>query len=219
MTAAWVSFTRTVLQNGCVWNVDSSFCWCQYCRRQKLFGTWGTTGWERFVHHGTTCCKQAWLSRGWFCRWCGRDGDSGNFEAAHGIYGERNCSFLFKPSYCECGWQLAGWKNFNFSSCGPCWAVCTQQLVRYFIKLFGHWMEIHDLIWKFLIVCPAWGCVSDLENAACSWMLGQIRDFGRHYEGLPPCCKRHLKLDIPSDESSTDRDASSSDENIGDFTD
>jgi hypothetical protein len=76
------------------------------------------------------------------------------------------------------------------------------------MELLGPWMEIHDLIWKFLIVCPAWGCSSDEEQSACAWMIEQIRDFGRHDEGLPPFCKRHLRLNIP-DDTSTATDSSS----------
>jgi len=153
-------------------------CWCRCCLGRMVPGPWGSRGWERFVPEGTRCCEEAWLARGWFCRWCGKDGDTGTFEAARGIYGGISRDFMDMPSWCECGWELRGWVNYNLASCGSCWWACTQQLVAFFLKLLGPWSEIHDNIFLCLIEGPCWAARPADEEADILWMLEQIREFG-----------------------------------------
>ena len=125
---------------------------------------------------GQTCCTDAWLTRGWFCRWCGRDETTGFSEASSGIYGGLFWGFVDHPSYCECGWELQGWTNFNLASCGSCWWVCTKQLAGRLLQLFGPWSDIHDSIWMCLIESPTWGVAREDAVAARAWMLDRVRE-------------------------------------------
>ena len=127
---------------------------------------------------GTRCCEQAWLARGWFCRWRGKDSDTGTFEAARGIYGGISRDFMDMPSWCECGWELRGWVNYTLASRGSCWWVCTQQLVAFFLKRLGPWSEIHDNTFLCLIEGPCWAARPADEEADILWILEQIREFG-----------------------------------------
>ena len=157
--------------------------------------SWEGTRWyrirgrKRFLDDADRCCEPAWLSRGWCCRSCGKTGDAGSFQAACGIYGGRFWARAYMPSGCECGWELKGWNNFNWASCGSCWWVCTVQLVSRLMELLGPWSEIHDCIWLCLIESPQWGV--DLEEAMLAQLilLAQVREYGRFAETVPALCK------------------------------
>ena len=95
-------------------------CWCRSCTIREVPGPYGSPGWELFVPEGQTCCTEAWLARGWFCRWCGKDETTGYCEAASGIYGGLFWDVYDHQSYCECGWELHGWTNLSLASCGSC---------------------------------------------------------------------------------------------------
>ena len=165
-------------------------CWCPSCRFEKVPGPYGRRGWEAFVPRGQVCCTEAWLARGWFCRWCGRDEETGSKQVARGIYGGLYWDFFECPSFCECGWELRAWGNFNLASCGSCWWICTLQLkARLFRLLGGGWSPIHELIWMFLIEAAQWGCDQKEAAAARTWMLARIRDYGRQSAGQAPLCQ------------------------------
>ena len=151
-------------------------CWCRSCTIRQVPGPYGSPGWELLVPEGQTCCTEAWLARGWFCRWCGKDETTGYCEAASGIYGGLFWDFDDHPSYCECGWELQGWTNFNLASCGSCWWVCTKQLAGRLLQLFGPWSDIHDSIWMCLIESPTWGVAREDAVAARAWMLDRVRE-------------------------------------------
>ena len=125
------------------------WCWCRRCRRKKVPGAYrrSTPGeaepWVR------TCCLDSWLSRGWFCRWCGRDQDSGREGVVQGIYGNRQGAEVHRPYKCSvCGTSLPS--TINSGSCRACYWVLTRQLVRRLVARFGRWSEIHDSIFCFL---------------------------------------------------------------------
>ena len=167
-----------------------SDCWCRSCRYAKVPGPYGGRGWERLVPEGQACCTEAWLGRGWFCRWCGRDEETGSKQAARGIYGGLSWDFFDCPSSCECGWELRAWGNFNLASCGSCWWICTLQLkARLFRLLGGGWSHIHELIWMFLIEAPQWGCDREEAVAARTWLLARIREYGLQSAGQAPLCQ------------------------------
>ena len=132
-------------------------CWCSQCRRSHVPGPYGWPAEEWSAHQVRSCCKDSWLADGWFCRWCGRDERSGFQKASWGIYGSGYRLTKKTLGWCECGWKFCQrWNYFNWSSCGSCWMVITHQLVKLFLKLFGPWEEVHDLIFKFLIDSPSW---------------------------------------------------------------
>jgi len=167
-----------------------SDCWCRSCRFVRVPGPYGRRGWERLVPEGQACCTEAWLARGWFCRWCGRDEETGSKQAARGIYGGLSWDFFDCPSSCECGWELRAWGNFNLASCESCWWICTLQLKASLIRLLGGgWSQIHELIWMFLIEAPQWGCGRKEAVAARTWMLARIRNYGLQSEGQAPFCQ------------------------------
>ena len=171
--------------------VHEARCWCYVCRFKKVPGPYGRPGWEALVPSGQSCCKEAWLARGWFCRWCGRDEATGSKQAARGIYGGLINSFYDCPDFCECGWELRAWGKFNLASCGSCWWVCSLQLNTWLCRLLGGgWSSIHELIWMFLIEAAQWGCDKQEAAATRNWLLARIRDYRRPSSGPASRCQR-----------------------------
>jgi hypothetical protein len=62
-------------------------CWCRQCRRSHVPGPYGWPAEESSAHQVRSCCKDSWLADGWFCRWSGRDEQTGSEQASWGIYG------------------------------------------------------------------------------------------------------------------------------------
>jgi len=125
------------------------WCWCRRCRRKKVPGAYRRSSPGEAEPWVRTCCLDSWLSRGWFCRWCGRDQDSGREGAVQGIYGNRQGAEVHRPYKCNiCGTSLPS--TINSGSCRACYWVLTRQLVRRLVARFGRWSEIHDSIFCFL---------------------------------------------------------------------
>jgi len=171
-------------------------CWCRRCRRTLMPGPYG---WLWPADDVRFCCRDSWLARGWFCRWCGRDDHSGTELATWGVYGSRSSDIHVAPSWCECGWELQGWRYFNWASCGSCWTVCTRQLVHRLWELLDYWSEPHELIFAFLVDTPAYTLPQHEQKAACDWVLGQIRDMGRRFDFVPPVRTDNFQLLIPGE--------------------
>ena len=152
---SWNAFSNT--STDCrldLWPAEGGgeICWCRRCRRRHVPGPYGWPAEEWPAHQIRSCCKDRWLSGGWFCRWCGRDEQTGREQASWGIYGSG-----YNLGWCECGLKFCQrWNYLNWSSCGSCWMVVTHQLVKFFLKLIGPWAEVHDLIFKFLVDSPTW---------------------------------------------------------------
>ena len=132
-----------------------------------------------------TCCRGAWLLQGWLCRYCGRDAEIGPEEAARGIFGGRSHDWNDMPSFCECGWELRGWTNFNYSSCGSCYWVLTMQLVRRLLQDFGPWSQIHDNIFECLLEPPCYGVRPAEAASERAKDLESVRLYGQLVEGGP----------------------------------
>ena len=129
-----------------------SECWCRACRRELAPGPYGGSDPDQAEPWVRGCCQDGWLAKGWCCRWCGRDEDSGRQGAARGIYGGR-ANYResgLESLYCACGLKFP-YTKWNYASCRSCYWVLTRQLVRRFLKVFGPWTQIHDSIFLFLI--------------------------------------------------------------------
>ena len=129
-----------------------SECWCRACRRELAPGPYGGSDPDQAEPWVRGCCQDGWLAKGWCCRWCGRDEDSGRQGAARGIYGGR-ANYResgLESLYCACGLKVP-YTKWNYASCRSCYWVLTRQLVRRFLKVFGPWSQIHDGIFLFLI--------------------------------------------------------------------
>ena len=120
-------------------------CWRRHCRQGHVPRPYGYPP-EQPAHQVRSCCKDSWLARGWFCRWCGRDELTGFYNTHRGIYG--SCHPFVAGSlgsWCACGFKFPErWLYFNWTSCGSCWMVMTQQLIRFFAKWIGPWSEAQD---------------------------------------------------------------------------
>ena len=127
-----------------------------------------------------TCCQDGWLARGWFCRWCGRDEESGRQETARGIYDGRSNDWSDMPSHCECGYELQGWNNLNVTSCGSCYWVLTRQFVRHLLEVIGPWSHIHERIFIFLIESRTYSDTESNDAMSRAEDLAEVRLYGLH---------------------------------------
>ena len=138
------------------------------------------------------CCQEGWLARGWFCRWCGRNEDSGWQGAARGIFGDRakeREDVRRGFGYCACGCCLGF--DWNYGSCRACYWVLTRQLVRRFVERFGSWSHIHDSIFLFLIgpqIRGRFGQItaarSQMDGLAEVRLLGVLQGSARPQQGV-----------------------------------
>ena len=138
------------------------------------------------------CCQEGWLARGWFCRWCGRDEDSGWQGAARGIFGDRakeREDVRRGFGYCACGCCLGF--DWNYGSCRACYWVLTRQLVRRLLELCGSWSPIHDRIFLFLIGPQIRGRLgqvtaarSQMDGLAEVRLLGVLQGSARPQQGV-----------------------------------
>ena len=151
-------------------------CWCRGCTRRKVPGPYGWHGPALAQPVVRACCRDAWVARGWFCRWCGRDSYSGWQETARGIYGGLHKDWEDMPDHCACGSRLRSWQNY--AACGGCYWVITIQIVRRFHNLFRGWSEIQELIFMCLID-SALCCQTDSEEATYREQdLQDVRRYG-----------------------------------------